>query len=153
MQSKAKTVAEYLASLPASRRKEIKAVHKVIKKHLPKGYREGMQYGMICYAVPLKLYPPGYHCAANTPLPYAGLAAQKNANSLYLCVFMDKLTDAWFRKAFKASGKRLDMGKCCVRFKKADDLPLEVIGKAIARYSVPDFIKLYEKSLPPAKVA
>jgi hypothetical protein len=147
MQSKANTVKEYLASLPAHRRKELNAVRKVIRKHLPQGYVECMGYGMMGYAVPLKLYPPGYHCKPNTPLPYAGLAAQKNAYSLYLVsVYSDKGTDTWFRKAFKASGKRLDMGKSCIRFKKADDLPLDLIGKAVARYSVPDFIKLYEQA-------
>jgi hypothetical protein len=147
MQSKAKTVSEYLASLPPERRKEINAVRSVIRKHLPKGYVECMGYGMMGYAVPLKLYPAGYHCRPNTPLPYAGLAAQKNTNTLYLCtVYSHKVTDAWFRKSFKASGKKLDMGKSCIHFKKADDLPLDVIGQAIARFSVADFIKLYEKA-------
>jgi hypothetical protein len=147
MQSKAKTVKEYLASLPADRRKEVEAVRKVIRKNLPKGYVETMG-GMIGYVVPLKLYPPGYHCTPNTPLPYAGLASQKNAISFYLVsVYYDKGSDAWFRKAFKASGKKLDMGKCCVRFRRAADLPLDVIGKAVARFSVPEFIKLYEKAL------
>ena len=147
MQSKAKTVKEYLASLPADRRKEIEAVRKVIRKHLPKGYVECMGYGMMGYAVPLKLYPPGYHGAPNTPLPYAGLAAQKNACSLYLMsVYSDKGTDTWFRKAFKASGKKLDMGKSCIRFKKADDLPLDLIGQAVARYPVADYIQLYERT-------
>jgi hypothetical protein len=147
MQSKAKTVKQYLDSLPADRRKEMLAVRKVIMKHLPKGYVELMQYGMIGYAVPLKRYPPGYHCRANEPLPYAGLASQKNAMSLYLsCVYADKGNDAWFRKEFKASGKRLDMGKSCIRFRKAADLPLDLIGKVLARFPVADYIKLYEKA-------
>lgn len=147
MQSKAKTVKEYLDSLPAERRKELQAVRKVIKQHLPKGCVECMQYGMIGYAVPLKLYPPGYHCAKKTPLPYASLAAQKNNHTLYLCsVYANKETDAWFRKAFMAAGKKLDMGKSCIHFKKASDLPLDVIGKAIARFPVKDFVKMYEQA-------
>jgi hypothetical protein len=147
MQSKAKTVKQYLDSLPADRRKELEAVRKVIRKHLPKGYVECM-YGMIGYAVPLKLYPPGYHCTPNTPLPYAGLASQKNFISVYLCsIYWDKGSDSWFRKALKASGKKLDMGKSCIRFRRAADLPLDLIGKAVARFPVADFIKLYEKAL------
>jgi hypothetical protein len=145
MQSKAKTVQDYLGSLPADRRKELEAVRKVIRKHLPKGYAEMMQYGVIGYAIPLKLYPAGYHCRENEPLPYAGLAARKNGYSLYLCsIYTDKATDAWFRKACKASGKKLDMGKSCIRFKKADDLPLDIIGQAIARMPVKEYIRCYE---------
>jgi hypothetical protein len=147
MQSKARTVAEYLAGLPEDRRKEVEAVRKVIKKHLPKGYVECM-HGMIGYVVPLKLYPPGYHCTPDTPLPYAGLASQKNFISVYLCsIYWDKESGGWFRKAVNASGKKLDMGKSCIRFRKASDLPLDVIGKAVARFPVADFIKMYEKAL------
>lgn len=145
MQSKARTVAEYLVKLPEDRRKEMQAVRKVIKKHLPKGYVEMMQYGMIGYAVPLKLYPPGYHCRKNEPLPYASLASQKNSMTLYLCsVYQHRGMDAWFRKAYKDSGKKLDMGKSCIHFKKAEDLPLDVVGKAIARLPVKKFIRIYE---------
>lgn len=145
MQSKARTVAEYLAKLPEDRRRELQAVRKVIKKHLPKGYVETMQYGMIGYVVPLKLYPPGYHCRPNEPLPYAGLASQKNSMTLYLCsVYQHKGMDSWFRKAFKDSGKKLDMGKSCIHFKKAEDLPLDVIGKAVARLPVKEFVRIYE---------
>jgi len=148
MQSKAKTVQEYLDSLPEGRRATIRAVRKVIVQHLPKGYQEIMQYGMISYAVPLSLYPPGYHCGKDVPLPYAGLASQKNYMSLYLCnIYSDKGTEKWFRNEFKASGKKLDMGKSCVRFKRVEDLPLDVIGKAIARTPVKNFIMLYEKAI------
>jgi len=148
MQSKAKTVAEYLKSLPADRRKAIEAVRKVILNNLPKGYVECMQYGMIGYAVPLSLYPAGYHCNPEQPLGYAGLASQKNYMSLYLCtVYGHKETEAWFRAEFKAAGKKLDMGKSCVRFKKLEDLPLDVIGKVIARTPVKNYIEFYEKAL------
>jgi hypothetical protein len=147
MKYNAKTVQEYLNALPEDRRAAINAVRKVILKHLPKGYEEGLQYGMIGYAVPLKLYPPGYRCGKDVPLPYAALASQKNFMSVYLCnIYGDKKTEQWFRKEYKATGKKLDMGKSCVRFKKLEDLPLELIGKAIARTAVKKFVRIYEQA-------
>jgi hypothetical protein len=147
MQSKAKSVSQYLAELPADRRKAIEQVRVVIRKHLPKGYEEIMQYGMIGYAVPLSIYPPGYHCAKDTPLPFISLASQKNFMALYLfCLYMNKKDQAWFKKEYKASGKKLDMGKSCIRFKKPEDLALDVIGKAIARMPVKKHIEIYEKA-------
>lgn len=152
MQSKAKTVAEYVKSLPPDRRKAIEAVRKVILANLPKGYEECMTSGMIGYVVPHSIYPAGYHCNPEHPLPYAGLASQKNYMSLYLMtVYGHKETEAWFRKAFKAAGKKPDMGKCCVRFKKLEDLPLDVIGQVIARVPVKDYIAYTEKALQRAK--
>ena len=148
MKSNATTVSQYLASLPAERRATVEAVRKVILKNLPEGYEEMMQYGMISYAVPLRIYPAGYHCTPNTPLPYASLASQKNHMSVYLmCIYGHKETEAWFRKEFAASGKKLDMGKSCVRFKKLEDLPLEVIGKAVARVPVKKYLEVYENAL------
>jgi hypothetical protein len=148
MQSKAQTVKEYLAELPDDRRAAIEAVRKVIRKNLPKGIEEGMQYGMIGYHVPHKLYPPGYHCDPRQPLPYAGLASQKNHMAVYLmCVYSGEKDDAWFRKAWAKTGKKLDMGKSCIRFKKVDDLALDVLGEAIGRVPTADFIKLYESSI------
>ena len=148
MQSKAKTVQEYLGGLPPDRRAAIEAVRKVILKHLPKGFEETMQYGMIGYVVPLRIYPPGYHCGKDIPLPFASLASQKNHMAIYLCnVFGHKETDAWFRREYKASGKKLDMGGSCVRFKQIEDLPLDLIGKVIARTPVKHFIKLYESAI------
>jgi hypothetical protein len=152
MKYNAKTVQEYLDALPEERRGAIQAVRKVILKHLPKGYEEILQYGMIGYAVPLKLYPPGYHCGENVPLPFAALASQKNFMAIYfMCIFGDKKSEQWFRKEYKATGKKLDMGKSCVRFKKLEDLPLDVIGKVIARTSVKDHIKIYEHARASAK--
>ena len=149
MQSNAKTVKEYLDSLPADRRAALNAVRKVILKNLPKGYQEVMQYGSIGYAVPLSIYPPGYHCRKNEPLPFAAIASQKNHMAVYLCnVYGDKATAAWFRKAYKATGKKLDMGKSCVRFRKLDDLALDVIGKVVARTPVKAYIAYYEKNRP-----
>ena len=147
MQSKAKTVTQYLAELPADRRKAIAQVRAMIRKHLPKGYEEMMQYGMIGYAVPLKLYPPGYHCAKDTPLPFLSLASQKNNMALYMfCLYVDEKDRAQFEKEYKASGKKLDMGKSCIRFKKPEDLALDVIGKFIARVPVKKHIEVYEKA-------
>jgi len=147
MQSKTKTVKEYLAELPPERKAAIQAVRKVILKNLPKGFEEIMQYGMIGYVVPHKVYPPGYHCDPKQPLPFMGLASQKNYMAIYFMnIYMDKGAQNWFTKAYKASGKKLDMGKSCLRFKKLEDLALEVIGRAVARQSVKEYIALYEKS-------
>jgi uncharacterized protein YdhG (YjbR/CyaY superfamily) len=140
----ATTVDEYLAELPDDRRAEIEAVRNVILENLPKGYEETMQHGMIGYVVPLERYPVTYN---GRPLEYAGLASQKNYMSLYLMnIYGDKETQQWFVEQYKASGKKLDMGKSCVRFKKLNDLPLDLIGKAIARTSVDEFVGLYEAS-------
>jgi hypothetical protein len=130
MQSKAATVKEYLAELPDDRRKALEAVRKVVRKNLDKAYVEGMQYGMVGYYVPHKVYPPGYHCDPKQPLPFAGMASQKNHMSLYLfCVYNNPELLAWFQKAVAKSGKKLNMGKSCIRFKKLEDLPLAARGR------------------------
>jgi len=141
MQSKAKTVKEYLEELPKDRRAAIGAVRKVILANLPKGYQEGMQWGMICFSVPLKLYPRGYGENKEVSLPYVALASQKNYMAVYLMnIYAQGGEESWFAKAYKATGKKLDMGKGCVRFKKLDNLPLEVIGKAVALTPVKEWI-------------
>jgi len=141
MQSKATTVKDYIASLPADRREAIETVRKVILKNLDKDYEEGMLYGMIGYYVPHRIYPAGYHCDPTKPLCYAGLASQKNHLSVYLmCIYGSKDQLAWFQKAWKASGKKLDMGKSCIRFKKAEDLALDVIGESIKRVPAKAYI-------------
>jgi len=150
--SKANTVEQYLAALPPDRRDAINAVRKVILKNLPDGFEEVMQYGMISYVVPFKLFPAGYHCDPSQPLCFAGLASQKNHMAIYLMtVYGHKETEEWFKKAYKASGKKLDMGKSCVRFKKLEDLPLDVIGQAIARVPVDKYIAAYQQSREKAK--
>ena len=147
MQSKAKTVDQYLAELPPDRRDAINAVRKLILKNLPDGFEEVMQYGMIAYVVPFELFPAGYHCDPSQPLCFAALASQKNYMAIYLTtVYGHKKTQEWFVKAYKASGKKLDMGKSCVRFKKLEDLPLNVIGQAIARVPVDKYIQAYQQS-------
>ncbi|HKQ48547.1 MAG TPA: DUF1801 domain-containing protein [Phycisphaerae bacterium] len=145
MTSKAKTVAEYLAGLPADRRAAMEAVRKVILKNLDKDYEEGMSYGAIGYYVPHKVYPPGYHCDPKQPLPFAGLASQKNHMAVYLmCIYGSTDQESWFRKEWAKTGKKLDMGKSCIRFKKLDDLAVDVIGKAIARVPAKKYIADYE---------
>jgi len=145
MQSKAKTVKEYLADLPSDRRTAIQAVRQVILKNLDKGYEEGMQYGMIGYYIPHKHYPAGYHCDPKQPLPFASLASQKNHMAVYLmCIYGSSEHEEWFRNEWSKTGKKLDMGKSCIRFKKLEDLPLEVIGKTIARVPAKEYIAYYE---------
>jgi hypothetical protein len=144
MQSKAKTVADYLAKLPADRRAALQAVRKVVRKNLDKDYEEGMQYGMIGYYVPHSVYPPGYHCDPKQPLPFAALASQKNYMSLYLmCVYGDAHWK-WFQQAWAKTGKKLDMGKCCVRFKEPEDLALDIIAEALRRTPARKYIEFYE---------
>jgi hypothetical protein len=149
MQSKAATVAEYLASLPEERRAVVEAVRRVILKNLDKTYAEGMGYGMIGYFVPHSFYPPGYHCDPRMPLPFAGLASQKRHLSLYLMTTYGEghAMEQGFREAWAKTGKKLDMGKCCIRFNKLEDLALDVIADAIRRVPATDYIAHYEKLL------
>ncbi len=146
MQSKAKTVKEYLNELPEERKKSISLVRKIILKNLPKGYKETMQYGMIGYVVPLKHYPKGYLNDEKTPLPYVSLASQKNHMAVYLSnIYADKKLSKWFTTEYKKSGKKMDVGKSCVRFRKLENLPVELIGKAVKKTSMKKFIEMYEK--------
>jgi hypothetical protein len=148
MESQAATVEEYLASLPEERRRAIQAVRKVILDNLDPGYREAMQYGMIGYCVPHSIYPAGYHCDPRQPLPFAGLASQKNHMALYLMGLYghQPLADE-FRRAWEKTGKRLDMGKSCIRFKRVEDLALDVIGDTIRQLTVDKYVAQYEKAL------
>lgn len=145
MQSKATTVAAYLAELPQDRRLALQAVREVFLKNVDENIEEGMQYGMIGYYVPHSIYPAGYHCDPKQPLCYAGLASQKNHMSLYMmgCYGESALLD-WFVKAWEKTGKKLDMGKACIRFKKLEDLPLEVIAETLRRMPTKKFIAVYE---------
>ncbi len=148
MQSKASTVAEYLASLPPDRRAAIRAVREVILKNLDKDYEEGMQYGMIGYYVPHRIFPAGYHCDPTKPIGCAGLASQKNYMSLYLmCVYGSPEAERRFRGAWARTGKKLDMGRCCIRFKRVEDLALDVIGETIRAMPVRKWIDYYEKTI------
>lgn len=153
MQSKATSVAEYLKTLPAERRAEIERVRDVVNRNLDhEGYEEGMSYGMICWVVPHRVFPAGYHCKPEQALPFMALASQKNYCSVYVPIVVPadvaaqdaqgKLY-AWFVEAWKKSGKKLDMGKCCVRFKRADELALDVIGELVARLPAKKFVASY----------
>jgi Domain of unknown function (DU1801) len=144
MRSEATTVEAYLDELPEDRRTAIAAVRDTIRAHLPDGYREAMNWGMIAYEVPLETCPVTYN---NQPLIYAALASQKNYMAVYLSgIYVDENTRARFEEAYLASGKRLNAGKSCVRFRKLDDLPLEVIGDAIAATSMADFVAAHERA-------
>jgi hypothetical protein len=144
MKSAAKSIPEYLSQLPEDRKKAITKLRAVIRKNLPRGYEEAFNWGMITYQVPLKRLPNTYN---GQPLCYAALASQKNHMAVYLmCVYGDEEINQWFRGKFKAAGKKLDMGRSCVRFRKLEDLPLNVIGEAIARVPMENYIRHYEAS-------
>jgi hypothetical protein len=149
MQSTATTVDDYLASLPPDRRGAISAVREVILKNLDRDYEEGMQYGMIGYFVPHRVFPAGYHCDPRQPLPFAGLASQKNHMALYMMSLYGggAEQERWFREAWARTGKKLDMGKSCIRFKKVEDLALDVIAEAIRRMPAKAYIAHYESAI------
>ena len=147
MSAKPQTVDDYLSSLPEERREVLQTVRQAILQNLPQGYEEGIQYGMIAYYVPHQIYPAGYHADPRQPVPFAGLASQKNHMAIYLMsVYADPELEGWFRAAWTNAGKRLDMGKSCVRFKKLDAVPLDVIAETVRRVPVSDFIDQYESS-------
>jgi uncharacterized protein YdhG (YjbR/CyaY superfamily) len=139
MRSSVSTVEEYVAELPEARREAIEAVRQVILDNLPEGYEEVMNWGMITYQVPLETYPDTYN---KKPLMYAALAAQKNHMAVYLtAIYMHKEARREFEAAYRATGKRYDVGKSCVRFRKLEDLPLGLIGQSIASLPVSEFVQ------------
>lgn len=142
MRSEAETVEEYLAELPEERREVISAVRDLVVRHLPDGYRERINWGMINYEIPLGRYPETYN---GQPLSYVAIAAQKNYYALYLtCVYTDAKQEEALKSAYAAAGKKLDMGKSCLRFKKLDDLEMDAIGEIIEATPVEEFITQYE---------
>ena len=144
MQSEAKTIDQYLAELPEDRLRALEAVREVILANLPDGYEEVMNWGMITYQVPLVTYPNTYN---KKPLMYAALASQKNHMAVYLSsIYSSEEAAATFEEQYRATGKRYDVGKSCVRFRKIDDLPLDLIGRTIAAYPVNTFLDAYEES-------
>lgn len=146
MKSTAKSPEEYLKGLPEDRRLALTEVRKVILKKLPKGYEEGMQYGMITYQVPLSLYPKGYAWDKKTPLPYVSIASQKNHMAIYiLATYGNSDLNKWFRDEYVKTGKKLDMGMGCLRFKKVDDLALPLIGELVSKTSAKAFSDQYEE--------
>ena len=147
MQSTASSVQEYIASLPDDRKKPVAEIRKIILKNLPEGFKEVMD-GMIGYVVPHSLYPEGYHVNPAQPLPFLGLASQKNYIALYhMGLYWDKKLLSWFKSEYPRHSKtKLDMGKCCIRFKNPAGVPLQLIGELTSRMSVDDFIIQYESS-------
>ena len=144
VKSKAKTVREYLKELPEDRRAVVSAVRDVVVKNLPEGYRETINWGVITYEIPLERFPDTYN---GQPLCYAALAAQKNHYALYaMCAYGSGELLEWLKEEFKKAGKKLDMGKSCIRFKKLADLPLEVIGELVGKVPPEEYIKWYEAS-------
>lgn len=151
MQIKATTVKQLLRALPADRRRTVEAIREVILANIDAPFAEQVENGAIGYVVPHSVFPAGYHCNPTQPLPFAGIAAQKNHIGLYLfCVYADPKVEAWFRAAWLAAGKKLNMGKSCVRVKTLDDVPLEVVGKLFKRVKAKAFIKQYEAAVPPS---
>src|SRR5256714_3359762 len=137
-------VPEHLPELPADRRAALSAVRSVINKNLPAGYEEGIQFGMIGWYVPLSKFPAGYGENKKVPLPLVALASQKSGMVLhFLCFYGHPTLSTWFANEYKKSGKKLDMGKGCVRFKKLDDLALDLVGRTIARVPVEEHIANY----------
>ncbi|NMH26096.1 DUF1801 domain-containing protein [Flavobacterium solisilvae] len=149
MQSTAKTPAEYVDSLPDERKSVIENIRKTVLDNLPEGFEETMGYGMLGYVVPHSIYPSGYHCDPKTPLPFISVASQKNFIAFYhMGIYADESLLNWFIAEYPKHCKtKLDMGKSCIRFKKMNDIPYELLGQLVAKMSVQDWISLYEKNL------
>jgi hypothetical protein len=149
MQSTVATPGEYIESLPEDRKAAVTKLRKVIKKNLPKGFKETMGYGMIGYVVPHSLYPPGYHCDPKLPLPFLSIASQKNFIAVYhMGLYADPAMLKWFTTAYaKAVPGKLDMGKSCLRFKKPEQIPYELIGELSSKMTPAEWIEVYEKNL------
>jgi uncharacterized protein YdhG (YjbR/CyaY superfamily) len=146
MTSKATTLEEYIAELPEDRVEAITKLRKVINDNLPKGFKEEMSYGMIGYVVPHSIYPDGYHCTPKLPLPFMNFASQKNSVNIYhMGIYAKPELLNWFTTEYpKHCTAKLDMGKSCIRFKKTDQIPFELIAELVKKMSVEDWIKCYE---------
>jgi uncharacterized protein YdhG (YjbR/CyaY superfamily) len=146
MQSSETTVDAYLENLPEDRQQAMTTLRNIVKAHLPSGFEETMQYGMISYVVPHSIYPKGYHCKPKDALPFISIGSQKNFIVLHhLGIYGDTALLSWFQQAYaKASTAKLDMGKGCVRFKKVDQIPFALIGELAAKITVQDWIETYE---------
>ncbi|UPT69816.1 MAG: DUF1801 domain-containing protein [Flavobacterium sp. JAD_PAG50586_2] len=149
MQSKATTPEQYLSELPDDRKNTMLKLRNVLKENLPQGFEEVISYGMLGYVVPHAIFPKGYHCDPKLPLPFINLASQKNFIALYhMGIYADKNLLDWFTAEYPKHVKtKLDMGKSCIRFKKIDDIPFELIGELAGKMSVQDWIAMYEKNL------
>lgn len=148
MTSAATTVKEYMDALPDDRKAAMAKLRKTIKANIPDGFKEQMSYGMIGYVVPHEIFPAGYHCDPKLPLPFANIASQKNFVALYhMGMYADPKLLNWFTTEYPKHCKyKLDMGKSCVRFKKVEDIPYELIGELIKKMTTEDWIKLYQNA-------
>lgn len=146
MKIEAQSVQEYLENLPEERKEPIEKLRKIISENLPSGFEEQLSYGMIGYVVPKSIYHKGYHCTPELPLPFLSIASQKNSINLYhMGIYADEKLLHWFQEEFpKHSKKKLDMGKSCMRFKKPEDIPYELIGKLARKITPQDWIEKYE---------
>ena len=149
MQSNAKTVEEYLKEVPEERKQHFEKLRNTILENLPEGFKEEMSYGMIGYVVPHSLYPDGYHCTPELPLPFMNIASQKNFIGFYHSgIYADSSLMQWFQNEYpKHSAAKLDMGKSCLRLKKMDQIPYDLIAELVRKVSVQDWIKTYEKNI------
>lgn len=148
MQYKAISPEDYISQIPKERQEAMEKLRKVIKDNLPKGFEEGMNYNMIGYYVPHSIYPNGYHCDTKLPLPFMNIASQKNFMALYhMGMYAKKEILDWFTLEYPKHCKyKLDMGKSCVRFKKIEDIPYDLIGQLTAKISVDEWIQVYENA-------
>lgn len=148
MKSEAKTPDEYIAELPEDRKIAVQKLREIALKNLPKGFKEVISYGMLGYVVPHELYPKGYHCTPDLPLPFFNIASQKNSINIYhMAIYADSDLYKWIVDEYpKYSSAKLDMGKGCIRFKKADAIPLEMIGELLSKISPQQWIEIYEKA-------
>ncbi len=149
MQSKATTPEDYIKEMPAERQAAFKKLRAVIKKSLPKGFKEVISYGMIGFVVPHSKYPAGYHCNPTLPLPFMNIASQKNFIAVYhMGAYADPKLMKWFTDAHaKASTKKMDMGKSCIRYKKPEDIPIDLIGELASKITPEEWIAIYEKNV------
>lgn len=149
MKANGKTVKEILANLPEDRAEPFNKLHDIIVKNLPKGFEAAISYGGLGYVIPHTLYPAGYHCKPSEPLPFAGLASQKNSINFYhMGLYSDSKLLKWFLTEYpKHSKQKLDMGKSCVRFKKLDDIPYKLIAELMKKISAKEWINIYETNM------
>ena len=149
MKANGSSVSEILANIPADRSLAFTRLHETIVRNLPKGFEAAISYGGLGYVVPHEIYPAGYHCKPIEPLPFAGLASQKNSINFYhMGIYADPTLLNWFVTEYpKHTVQKLDMGKSCIRFKKFDQIPFELIGQLMKKMSVQDWINIYEKNM------
>ncbi|WP_242157062.1 DUF1801 domain-containing protein [Aestuariivivens sediminis] len=149
MKYEASTPEEYIDKIPEDRREAMRKLRKVILKNLPKGFEEGINYNMIGYFVPHSVYPKGYHCNPKLPLPFLNIASQKNGITLYhMALYARADLRSWFVNTYKKmASHNVDMGKGCIRFKKVEAIPLDLIGELVRKISVEEWVSYYEMSI------